>query len=158
MMSGYLTPLESSLQAASSAQQQAKACTPTPQGIDSTAIHDGWFETGDLGRIDAQGRIQLVGREKEIINVFGMKVVPSEVEEVIATLSGVREVKVYAGTHRSGSEVVKAAVAADGAVDAAQIREHCELNLAPYKRPQVIQLIEALPRSPLGKILRDQLP
>jgi len=70
----------------------------------------------------------------------------------------VREVKVYAGTHRSGSELVKAAVAVDGAVDAAQIRAHCETNLAPYKRPQVIQLVDALPRSPMGKILRDQLP
>ncbi|MCE9552123.1 MAG: acyl--CoA ligase [Planctomycetes bacterium] len=158
MMSGYLTPLESSLQAAPSAQQQAKACTPTPQGIDNSAISDGWFETGDLGRLDPQGRIQLVGREKEIINVFGMKVVPSEVEEVISAMPGVREVKVYAGTHRSGSELVKAAVAVDGELDVSQIREYCELNLAPYKRPQVIQLVEALPRSPMGKILRDQLP
>jgi acyl-CoA synthetase (AMP-forming)/AMP-acid ligase II len=128
----------------------------TPQGIDSTAINDGWLETGDLGRIDERGRIQLVGREKEIINVFGMKVVPSEVEEVIATMPGVREVKVYAAVHRSGSEVVQAAVA--GTIDVAQVRQHCEAHLAPYKRPQVVHIVEALPRSPLGKILRDQLP
>jgi len=130
----------------------------TPEGIDESAIRDGWFETGDLGRIDAQGRIQLVGREKEIINVFGMKVVPSEVEEVIASLAGVREVKVYAGAHRSGSELVKAAVAVEGDADANKIRAHCEANLAPYKRPQILHLVESLPRSPMGKILRDQLP
>jgi acyl-CoA synthetase (AMP-forming)/AMP-acid ligase II len=128
----------------------------TPQGIDASAINDGWFETGDLGRLDERGRIVLVGREKEIINVFGMKVVPSEVEEVIAALPGVREVKVYAGTHRSGSEMVQAAVA--GNIDAAQVRGHCDVHLAPYKRPQVVHLVEALPRSPLGKILRDRLP
>jgi len=130
----------------------------TPDGIDDSAIRDGWFETGDLGRLDEQGRIQLVGREKEIINVFGMKVVPSEVEAVIAALPGVREVKVYGCTHRSGSEIVKAAVAMDGAADATRIRNHCEANLAPYKRPQLIHVVEALPRSPMGKILRDQLP
>ena len=130
----------------------------TPQGIDTAGINDGWFETGDLGRLDEQGRIQLVGREKEVINVFGMKVVPSEVEEVIAALRGVRDVKVYAAVHRSGSEIVKAAVAVDGDINAAQIRSHCEANLAPYKRPQVVHLVEELPRSPMGKILRDQLP
>jgi len=130
----------------------------TPEGIDGGAIRDGWFETGDLARLDAEGRIQLVGREKEIINVFGMKVVPSEVEEVIVALAGVREAKVYPGKHRSGSEIVKAAIAAEQGVDAAQIRAHCEANLPPYKRPQVLHLVEALPRSPTGKILRDELP
>ena len=130
----------------------------TAQGIDSGMIHDGWFETGDVGRIDEQGRITLVGREKEIINVFGMKVIPSEVEEVIVALPGVREVKVYPGTHRSGSEIVKAAVAVDECLDVATIRAHCEDNLPPYKRPQAIYLVEALPRTPTGKILRENLP
>jgi acyl-CoA synthetase (AMP-forming)/AMP-acid ligase II len=130
----------------------------TPQRIDRDSLDDGWFETGDLARIDEEGRIHLVGREKEIINVFGMKVVPSEVEEVIGALPGVREVKVYGAIHRSGSEIVKAAVAADADVDMAAIRKHCDAQLAPYKRPQMIHLVEALPRSPLGKILRDKLP
>jgi acyl-CoA synthetase (AMP-forming)/AMP-acid ligase II len=130
----------------------------TPQGVDDSMLHDGWFETGDLGHIGVDGRIRLVGREKEIINVFGMKVVPSEVEEVISAIPGVREVKVYAGTHRSGSEIVKVALAANGAVDIATVRSHCETQLAPYKRPQLIHLVEALPRSPQGKILRDGLP
>ncbi|MGD9634468.1 MAG: class I adenylate-forming enzyme family protein [Pirellulales bacterium] len=135
----------------------------TPDGIDASAIHEGFFATGDLGRLDPSGRIQIVGRDKEIINVFGLKVVPSEVEEVIAALAGVREVKVYAGTHRSGSELVKAAVASEknadqAAIDAAQVRAHCEAHLPPYKRPQVIHLVAALPRTPTGKIIRDQLP
>lgn len=130
----------------------------TPQGIDDSMLYDGWFETGDLGHTDADGRIHLVGREKEIINVFGMKVVPSEVEDVIGTLAGVREVKVYAAAHRSGSEIVQAAVAANGSVDVAAVRSHCDAHLAPYKRPQMIHLVESLPRSPLGKVLRDKLP
>lgn len=130
----------------------------TPHGIDDSIIENGWFETGDLGRLDAEERLHLVGREKEIINVFGMKVVPSEVEDVIGALPGVREVKAYAAMHRSGSEILQVAVAANGAVDAADVRSHCEAHLAPYKRPQVIHLVDSLPRSPLGKILRDRLP
>lgn len=130
----------------------------TPDGIDASSIQDGWFATGDLGRLDALGRIQLVGREIEIINVFGLKVVPSEVEGVIAALAGVREVKVYAGTHGSGSDLVKAAIVMDAAIDAAQIRAHCAACLPPYKRPQVIHFVSALPRTPTGKIIRDQLP
>jgi acyl-CoA synthetase (AMP-forming)/AMP-acid ligase II len=130
----------------------------TTERIDDSAIDDGWFDTGDLGRIDAGGCIQLVGREKEIINVFGLKVVPSEVEEAISSLAGVREVKVYSGTHRTGSELVKAAVAANSEVDVARVRAHCEAHLPPHKRPQVIHLLDSLPRMPTGKIIRDQLP
>lgn len=130
----------------------------TPHRIDASMVHDGWFETGDLGRLDNEGRIHLIGREKEIINVFGMKVVPSEVEEVIGTLPGVREVKAYAGTHRNGSDILQVAVAANRTVDVGAVRSHCEAHLAPYKRPQVIHFVDALPRSPLGKILRDKLP
>jgi acyl-CoA synthetase (AMP-forming)/AMP-acid ligase II len=83
----------------------------TPEGIDSSAIHEGWFQNGDLGFIDAAGRVHLVGRESEVVNVFGMKVIPSEVESVIRDFPGVADVKVYAGQHRSGSQIVKAAVA-----------------------------------------------
>jgi long-chain acyl-CoA synthetase len=119
---------------------------------------EGWFETGDLARIDDDGTIHLRGRDSEVVNVSGLKVVPCEVEEAITLLPGVLEVKVYAGEHRSGSQIVKAAVAVDGAVSEADIRSHCERHLVYYKRPQVVTLVEALPRTPTGKIIRDQLP
>src|SRR5262249_4573691 len=127
-------------------------------GIDDSPIVEGWFETGDLGFLDDEGRIHLVGREKEVINVFGMKVVPSEVEEVIAAFPQSADVKVYAGAHRTGSQIVKAAVAAPESFDIAALKRHCAANLAPYKRPEVITRLESLPRSPTGKIIKDQLP
>jgi acyl-CoA synthetase (AMP-forming)/AMP-acid ligase II len=130
----------------------------TPEGIDASAIHDGWFENGDLGFIDPGGRIHLVGRESEVVNVFGMKVIPSEVESVIRDFPGVADVKVYAGQHRSGSQIVKAAVAGSASLDLAALREHCAANLVAYKRPEVIIPLEALPRTPTGKIIKDQLP
>jgi acyl-coenzyme A synthetase/AMP-(fatty) acid ligase len=139
------------------------------------------FETGDLARLADDGCIHLRGRDSEVVNVSGLKVVPCEVEEAIVTLAGVREVKVYAGEHRSGTQIVKVALAVDAglsvadvrahcernlvyykAVDAglsvADVRAHCERNLVYYKRPQVITFVDALPRTPTGKIIRDQLP
>ena len=124
----------------------------------SQAVDDGWFDTGDLAQIADDGTIHLRGRGSEVINVSGLKVVPCEVEEAIATLPGVLEVKVYAGQHRSGSQLVKAAVAVEHGVSAADIRAHCEQQLVYYKRPQVVTLVDALPRNPAGKIIRDQLP
>ncbi len=121
-------------------------------------LDDGWFETGDLARMSEDGVIHLRGRTSEVINVLGLKVVPCEVEESIAEMQGVREVKVYAGRRGTRTEIVKAAVAVEDGISQADINEHCEQNLVYYKRPQAVILVDALPRSPAGKILRDELP
>ena len=68
------------------------------------------------------------------------------------------DVKVYGGTHRSGSQIVKAAVVGSGTLDMAAIREHCVKHLVGYKRPEVIAQLESLPRTPSGKIIQSQLP
>jgi acyl-CoA synthetase (AMP-forming)/AMP-acid ligase II len=128
------------------------------QAIDTSPLADGWFETGDLARIDAAGHIHLLGREAEVINVEGLKVIPAEVEEVIAAVPGVVEVKVYAGKRKSGGQFIKAAVVVDGHVDVQTIRAACERNLVYYKRPERIIPLESLPRSAAGKIQRDALP
>jgi acyl-CoA synthetase (AMP-forming)/AMP-acid ligase II len=128
-------------------------------GIDeSVVLADGWFDTGDLASIDSDRNIQLMGRESEVINVEGSKVIPCEVEEVIASFPGVREVKVYAGHRRNGGQFVKAAVVSDSQVEATSLLAHCERNLVYYKCPERIIPMDSLPRSPAGKILRDQLP
>ena len=129
-----------------------------PENLDTSPLVDGWFKTGDLGLFDADGAVYLKGRETEVINVSGLKVVPSEVEEVIATLPGVVEVKVYPGQHTSGAQFVKAAVVVEDGLEVPRIRAHCEENLVYYKRPERITLVKAMPRSPAGKIIRDQLP
>lgn len=126
--------------------------------VDTSMLVDGWFNTGDLGWLDGEGAVHLSGRHAEVINVSGMKVLPSEVEEVIAALPGVAEVKVYSGQTRHGSHHVKAAVVVENGLDVAQIKAHCEQHLVYYKRPARILLLDALPRSPGGKILKDQLP
>ncbi len=130
----------------------------SPRGIDRALIVEGWFNTGDLARLDEAGNIVLRGRDSEVINVFGHKVLPREVEEVIALLPQVVEVKVYSATNRLGWNSVKAAVAATGGITAAHVRAHCEEHLVPYKRPAQISMLERLPRSPSGKIALSQLP
>jgi acyl-CoA synthetase (AMP-forming)/AMP-acid ligase II len=119
-------------------------------------VADGWFETGDLAQIDARGRIHLLGRLSEVINVFGLKVIPREVEEVIALLPGVAEVKVYA-RRDMGSEVVEAAVVCRGSLDEGKILKHCEKHLVSYKCPTAIRFVSALPRTASGKIAVEQL-
>lgn len=128
------------------------------QGQITSPARDGWFETGDLAGIDDDGTIHLRGRDSEVINMSGLKVVPCEVEEVIAQLPGVLEVKVYGGQHRWGMQVVKAVVATQGDLSEAHVRAHCERQLVYYKRPQMIALVDALPRTPTGKIDRQRLP
>jgi len=129
-----------------------------PGGIDNTSIDNGWFDTGDLATIDEVGAIHLKGRQTEMINVAGMKVVPSEVEEILAAMPGVRETKVYAGRLGSGDQFVKAAIVANGVTDPSRFRAHCEQNLVYYKRPSRYVFVESLPKTPSGKIILDRLP
>ncbi|MFI4874335.1 MAG: class I adenylate-forming enzyme family protein, partial [Blastopirellula sp. JB062] len=104
---------------------------------------DGWFETGDLARLAEDGVIHLRGRTGEMINVLGLKVVPCEVEETIAAMPGVREVKVYGSRLASQAEIVKAAIAVEPGVDELAVRAYCEEHLVYYKRPQAIALVDA---------------
>jgi acyl-CoA synthetase (AMP-forming)/AMP-acid ligase II len=130
----------------------------SPAGIDRSQIADGWFNTGDLARIDERGEVTLLGRASEVINVFGNKVLPGEVEEVISLLPQVAEVKVYPAPNRWGSNSVKAAVVATDAVTDRDVRAHCERHLVSYKHPEQIIMLDALPRSPAGKIVLSKLP
>jgi len=128
------------------------------ESLDTSIVPDGWFNTGDLGWIDEDGVLFLRGRQAEVINVSGMKVLPSEVEEVIGALDGVIEVKVYSGRTRAGLHYVKAAVVVDNGLDEARIKAHCQEHLVYFKRPGRVILMDALPRSSRGKVLCEQLP
>ena len=93
-----------------------------------------------------------------MINVFGNKVLPCEVEEVISLLPQVAEVKVYSAPNRWGSNSVKAAVVATDGVTDRDVRDHCKTHLVAYKQPEQIIMLDALPRSPAGKIVLSKLP
>jgi acyl-CoA synthetase (AMP-forming)/AMP-acid ligase II len=129
-----------------------------PQGLDRSQLEEDWFNTGDLARLGPDAGIHLRGRVTEVVNVGGLKVVPREVEDVIAGLPGVDEVKVYAGLSPAGSQFVKTAVVANGNLDEAAVRAHCKRQLIYYKRPSVVHLVHSLPKTPSGKVVLDQLP
>ncbi|MFN2489284.1 MAG: class I adenylate-forming enzyme family protein [Actinomycetota bacterium] len=129
-----------------------------PGGLDTSRLQDEWFDTGDLAHQDEQGNINLHGRASEIINVFGNKVLPIEVEEVIAQLPEIVEVKVYPAPNRWGSHSVKAAIVVSNGLGEVEVKAHCRKHLIAYKRPEKIAILDKLPRSPAGKIVASQLP
>jgi long-chain acyl-CoA synthetase len=118
----------------------------------------GWLRTGDLGRIDERGYVEFVERRKEVIVVSGFKAYPGEIEAVALQHPGVSEAGV-AGIPdaRSGEAVALYVVRKDPALSEAALLEHCAKHLAPYKRPRQVLFREALPKSPIGKVLRREL-
>jgi 2-furoate---CoA ligase len=126
---------------------------------DAKAIRGGWYHTGDVGRIDDDGDLWVVGRVDDMIISGGENVHPVEVEDVLARAPGVREVAVV-GAHddRLGQRVVACVVAEDG-VTGEQLDAFCLASetLARFKRPREYRFVEELPKSPSGKILRRLL-
>jgi malonyl-CoA/methylmalonyl-CoA synthetase len=118
---------------------------------------DGWFRTGDLGELDEDGHLGLVGRSKELIITGGFNVHPREVEEAITQFPGVREAAVVGRPSPEWGEAVTAVVVADGPLDPAALRAFAAERLAPYKVPKAVELVDQLPRNSLGKLLRREL-
>lgn len=123
-----------------------------------TVLRDGWFHTGDLAQCDAAGRYFLLDRRSLQINVGGYKVTPEEVEQVLRTHPGAREVVILPMPHPILGEAVRAVIVPQGTPpDAQALRRYCRQALAGYKVPRQIDFRDELPRSTLGKVLRHQL-
>jgi long-chain acyl-CoA synthetase len=129
-----------------------------PQETAEVLSADGWLRTGDICEMDAEGTVRFIERSKDVIVVSGFKVYPNEVEEVLMLHPGVREAGVAGGADAQHGEMVKAfVVKRDPALTAAALVAHCRANLAAYKVPKQVEFREALPKSPVGKILRREL-
>lgn len=115
------------------------------------------FFPGDLGLIDATGRLKITGRKSLFINVGGNKVDPAEVEAIISQLTGVKEVACVGLPAEYGGELIKAVLVLDSPLARDAVLQHCVQQLAPFKVPKIIEFRDELPRSPLGKILRKFL-
>jgi acyl-CoA synthetase (AMP-forming)/AMP-acid ligase II len=121
------------------------------------AISEGWFRTGDLARIE-NGNLFIVGRCKDLIIRFGYNVYPAEVEGVLNAHDGVARAAVIGRKIDGSEEVVAFVQPAPGAIiSVAELCDFAAARLAPYKRPSRISLIDALPMSPTGKILKSEL-
>lgn len=135
----------------------AASCYENNPEQSGTTFVEGYYRTGDLGYLDSQDNLFIVGRKKSMINVAGLKVDPAEVEKVILSLDGVQEVVVLGKPDSDYGEMVKAVVVANKDVTEADIQQVCKEQLVQYKQPKSIEFRDSLPRSPLGKILRKYL-
>ena len=127
-------------------------------GIGADAFtDDGWFRTGDLGEFDEDGYLRISGRLKELIISGGFNVYPREVEDVVATFPGVVEVAVIGRASEKWGEEVTAVIVSEGDLDVAELRAFAGVRLAPYKVPKTVEIVEALPRNALGKVVRGLL-
>ncbi|MEP6665386.1 MAG: AMP-binding protein [Nocardioidaceae bacterium] len=122
---------------------------------------DGWLATGDIGFLDADGDLFMVDRLKELVIVSGFNVYPSEIEDVIDEVDGVKECAVIGvPNERTGEAVVAYVVPADG-VDgqalAETVKAHCVLRVARFKVPSSIEVVNELPHSVTGKVAKGRL-
>ena len=117
-------------------------------------FEDGFFRTGDLGCLDADGRLRLLGRTRRMINLAGVKVDPVEIEQAVESLEGVVACHVDSGNAGRESELIRARIELrEGvAMTRSNVIAHCRRRLAEYKLPRIIEFVEALPVTLAGKI------
>ncbi|MDN7796116.1 AMP-binding protein [Burkholderia vietnamiensis] len=130
-----------------------------PEANAAAFTEDGYFRTGDIGVFDAAGFLKIVDRKKDMIIVSGFNVYPNEVEAVVTALPGVAECACIGVPDERTGEAPKLFVvlAPDATIGEAEIVAHCRANLAGYKVPKQIRVVERLPKSTVGKILRREL-
>ena len=125
----------------------------------ASAVRDGWFHTGDLGRLDAQGFLHIVGRNKDMIISGGFNVYAREVEDALESHPAVQEAAVLGLPDPQWGEVVAAAVVLRQGQPAspAELAGHCQQRIAGYKKPRRIAFVAELPRNAAGKVVKGEL-
>ena len=122
-------------------------------------MKDGWFRTGDLGRRDEDGFYYIVDRAKDMIIRGGYNVYPRELEEVLMSHEGVSLAAVVGVPHESHGEEIKAFIIPEKGHDlkAEEIVAWCKEQMAAYKYPRLVEIVDDLPMTATGKILKREL-
>ncbi len=128
-----------------------------PDETRATLDADGWLHTGDIGHADADGDFYVVDRLKELIKYKGMQVPPAELEAVLLSHPAVADAGVVAYPDAEAGEIPRAFVVLKGAATAEELMAHVAARVASYKKVRRIDFIDAIPKSPSGKILRRLL-
>ncbi len=125
----------------------------------AAVLHDGWYRTGDVGRLDAQGFVFVVDRLKDMIISGGENIYPAEIEAVLVQLPGVAEVAVVGRADERWGEIPVAFIVRQPGTELseAQVIQACRAQLAGYKCVKAVEWLTALPRSPVGKVLKREL-
>ncbi len=136
--------------------QLMKGYWNNPEATAAT-IKDGWLYTGDIGRMDKQGYLYIVGRVKDMIISGGENIYPAEIETVLAGHDNIREVAVVGIADHKWGEVPLAVLVGDQTAGNEELLAYCAEYLAKFKIPARFEWLDALPRNPSGKILKQQL-
>lgn len=121
------------------------------------AFRNGYYFTGDLGRIDEEGYIYIMGRKRLFINISGNKVDPQEVENLLLKHQKVKEAVVLGVKDDRGNEIVKAVIVPRERMETREIYEFCKGKISDFKIPRIIEFRDEIPKSPTGKVLREYL-
>jgi malonyl-CoA/methylmalonyl-CoA synthetase len=128
-----------------------------PEANAAAFTPDGWFRTGDLGVLDADGYLRIAGRAKELIITGGYNVHPREVEEVLRAHPEVEDAAVVGTPSPEWGELVTAYLVSRRELGLDEVRRHCAALLAPYKHPRRVHRVAQLPKNALGKLQRQRL-
>ncbi len=129
-----------------------------PEATAESFYPDGYFRTGDTGFLDAEGRLTIAGRSKDLIISGGYNVYPAEIEMLLAEAPGVQDVAVFGVPHPDFGEAVMAAITITGAdYDAGAMQKLIAERMAKFKQPKQVHVLEAFPRNAMGKILKQDL-
>jgi acyl-CoA synthetase (AMP-forming)/AMP-acid ligase II len=128
-----------------------------PEATAETLTEDGWLRTGDIARIDADGYAYIVDRLKELIKYKGYQVPPAELEGVLVSHPKIWDAGVIGVPHEAGSEFPKAFVVGDEDLDPDEVMAYVAERVAPYKKIREVEVVDEIPKSASGKILRRLL-
>lgn len=128
-----------------------------PDSATAGAFADGWYRTGDVGHLDADGWLRITDRSKEMIKVRGFQVAPAEIEAVLHGHPAVDDCAVFGVPDQANGEAIVAAVRANTAVGVEELAALVGDRLASYKRPSKVVIVPEIPRLPSGKVLRRVL-
>ena len=115
------------------------------------AIVHGWFDTGDVARLDTDGRVTILDRTKDMINRGGTKIFSAEVEELLRRHPAIEDAAVVGLPDPLAGEASAAFVVASGEISAAEVRVWVREGMADYAAPKLVELVDALPRNAVGK-------
>jgi acyl-CoA synthetase (AMP-forming)/AMP-acid ligase II len=137
--------------------QVMKGYLNSPEATARTIDPDGWLHTGDVARLEENGSVRIVDRVKELIKYKGYQIAPAELEALLLTHPAIADAAVIPLPDEEAGEVPKAFVVASGSITADEVTQFVADRVAPYKKVRAVEIVEEIPKSASGKILRRVL-
>jgi acyl-CoA synthetase (AMP-forming)/AMP-acid ligase II len=137
--------------------QVMKGYLNNPQATARAIDPDGWLHTGDVARVEEDGSLRIVDRLKEMIKYKGYQIAPAELEAVLLTHPAIADAAVIPVPDEEAGEVPKAFVVPSGPITAEEVTRFVAGRVAPYKKLRAVEIVEEIPKSPSGKVLRRVL-